>query len=206
MTHRGRFSTLIAGALLAAAVAAAAPIVRWCPIRWDQISTRAFFECAVDPGSPGPACAAVAAAAPTFPLGCGGTCALAGPQARPAADECLESRTAAGRPIPTRGCGAMCPLAATASAERSDSRADDGSTTPARGRAYCLDSPGMTVASLARTPIVHPPLPAIVPHSTEPRIVPLADSRPVAPAPVARPPTALLASRPPIRGPPLLAG
>jgi hypothetical protein len=110
--------------LLAAAVAAAVPTVRWCPLRWEQIDAERFLRCTTMVAAGLPSCGPSGSATATTPP-----------------DAC-------GMPCAARAGVATCPLAETATSSAPQR------TPPARhGHAYFLGDAGIRPrAALDGTP------------------------------------------------------
>jgi hypothetical protein len=188
MTSRARLPGIAPALLLAAAVAAVAPIARWCPLRWDEVRAEAFLDCS-------------SGLAPVT-----GECAVAVSVivARNANVTCTSPRD---------GCASMaaCPMRAKFEREHATacrsivphSRAARG---PAgKGRAYCLDDPGMSTASRSRAPVLDSAWSsAAIVTAIALAPAPTLSLGRLTPATEARPPTGLEWARPPVRGPPSL--
>ena len=185
MSRRSLTRRVLFGVMLLASLAAAAPIARWCPLRWDQVDLKSYFACASLPRT-------------VLPVAC----------ARRA--EC-ESATACSSAEAACGAKASCPMRAKLAAQSTPRAtaacgAAASAPSPARpghGRAYCLDEPGMATASRGYAPVPDLPiaLAAFIVSIEPPESFRLAPS--IADA---RPPTASHLRRPPIRGPPILLG
>lgn len=143
-------SRAVRALVLAAALVAAVPSVRWCPARWDDIATSVFLRCAFAASVGAPGCALSGdggAPAPARAVGAAG-CARC-------ASACASSRAR------TTACGAgrRCPLAAAASDQGGVRAPGSGRGTHHRGRAYLIGD--AAVARAMRSPVPRVEAPAL---------------------------------------------
>jgi hypothetical protein len=168
--------------LFLASISAALPVVRFCPLRWDEIDLAAYATCTAMPtsGECRPPSRRVAGSAAH---GCG------------AMAEC-PMRARAGDA--STQCVAACPPHASSAAAPPPARPDPDHHA---GPGWCFAEPLIAAATRAHAPAAPSPF-AIA--ATIVRIEIPAPVQPVAPATDARPPTAPSLAPPSIRGPPSL--
>jgi len=175
VSRTARFRAWSHAFLLVAAVAAAAPVVRWCPKSWDEIAPDAFLRCA-------------AASSVSHP-GCALTYAGATPSSAPA---CARGEQCAD--VAADACTA-CPLGEHAAPVPRHAG-------PHRGRAYLLGDAAANRARPEPSLRVAPPAPAIALVAAYVPAPPPRRARVVAPRDIRPPPDAPHAP-PPARAPPL---
>jgi hypothetical protein len=162
--------------LLAAAVAAAVPTVRWCPLRWEQIDAERFLRCTT----------MVAAGLPS----CGPSGST--PATTPPDDRCR-------MPCAARAGVATCPLAETATSSAPQR------TPPARhGHAYFLGDAAYAHALRSTQRLVAPPLRTLLASLAGASLaLPSVAVQRVPLAAEPRPPNRAAHAPPPARAPPL---
>ena len=177
---RSRSQRLPAALLFLLSISAALPVVRFCPLHWDQIDLATYATCSALPVT--------------------GQCRA--PAAAPAANPSAPAACAAMATCPMRAhmghTGAKCSACAPARPP----------APPANGRhsagpGWCFAEP--LIAAATRTHAPAAPTPLALAAAIVTLEVP-ATVRPVARSADERPPAAPLAPRPPIRGPPSLLG
>lgn len=187
MLRRSQRLLPISCTLMAAALAAATPVARWCPIAWEDVDLAAYATCASGFSPAASECATRVAAAPC-------------------------SATRAGSPAPAAcpmSAAESCPMRAAAAHPATPSHAGPPHSRAAttHGRAYCLDDPGMANATRGESPALVSPLA----HAAVLQVLAsLAPPRPVIEHSLetarARPPNEPRSAPHPIRGPPSLLG
>lgn len=185
---RSRSQRWSAALLFLATISAALPVVRFCPLGWDEIDLATYATCSAMPAASAcrPAAAARVEASPA-PAGCGAvaTCPMHARMASGAkCGSCPVERTSRPAPQPTAGGARRAPKHHA-------------------GPGWCFSEPLIAAATRAHAPVAPAPLAIAaaivtleVPATLRP-LVPAADERPPAPPPLARPT---------IRGPPSLLG
>lgn len=183
---RSRSPRFPAALLFLATIAAALPVVRFCPLGWDEIDLATYATCSALPVTG-------ECRAPAAPV-----------SAMPASSECGAMATCPMRAH--RGealkCGA-CEAPASNSTTRGPRPAAPRAPKHHAGPGWCFAEPLIAAATRAHAPVAPAPLAiaAVIVSLDVPATV-----RPLAPDTDARPPTPPPLARPTIRGPPLLLG
>ena len=184
---RSRSPRLPAALLFLATISAALPIVRFCPLTWDEIDLATYATCSAMPATGECRTPAHTAATPAA-SGCGAmaSCPMRG-----------HMRDAATK------CGACEAPAASSTTNRGPQPAAPRVPKHHDGPGWCFAEPLIAAATRAHAPT--PPAPLAIAAlivgldvpATARLLVPDTDTRPPTPPPLARPT---------IRGPPLLLG
>lgn len=174
--------------LFVASISAVLPVVRFCPLGWDEIDLATLATCEAMPASAecAPPEREHACSAGT---GCGATAACPMRSHGSCSDAAGSGAGASA--------AAACPESKPAAAGHSPARRHHA------GPGWCISEPLIAAAARAHAPATVSPLAiaALLVTIDVPATV-----RPAVLAIDARPPTAPHLSRPPIRGPPLLLG
>ena len=186
---RSRSQRFSAALLFLATISAALPVVRFCPLGWDEVDLATYATCSAMPvgGECRPAAAATTKAAPSD-CGANATCPMRARMAHagPSCQSCPAPVPRASHPVqqPTAGGARRAPKHHA-------------------GPGWCFAEPLIAAATRAHAPA--PPTPLAIAATIVTIEVP-ATLRPVAPAVDSRPPAPPPLAKPSIRGPPLLLG